>query len=62
MNVLEETLWRRILKKLPPDEFARALGLVSTVFGAGKDALARRYVSLASKAKAPSLDLQKLFK
>jgi hypothetical protein len=31
------------------------------VLGAGKDALARAYVSLASKSKAPTLDLQSLF-
>lgn len=36
---------------LDPDQFARALGLVSTVLGAGKDALAREYVSLATSAR-----------
>ena len=34
---------------------------IGTVLGAGKDALARRYVSLASGARAPSLDLAALF-
>jgi hypothetical protein len=60
-NVLEEAIWRRILRGLPPVEYGEALGLVSTVLGAGKDALARMYVSLASKSKAPSLQLQHLF-
>jgi hypothetical protein len=60
-NVLEEAIWMRIIKELPPAEYAEALGLVSTVLGAGKDALARAYVSLASKSKAPTLDLQSLF-
>lgn len=60
-NVLEESIWARIIKELPPSEFGEALGLVSTVLGAGKDTLARRYVSLASKTKAPSLNLQSLF-
>lgn len=60
-NVLEEVLWQRILASLPADQFAEGLGLVSTVLGAGKDALARKYVTLASKSRAPSLDLQKLF-
>ena len=60
-NVLEETLWQKLLKALPADQYAEALGLVSTVLGAGKDALARKYVTLASKSRAPSLDLQKLF-
>lgn len=60
-NVLEEVLWQKILASLPAERYAEALGLVSTVLGAGKDALARKYVTLASKSKAPSLDLQKLF-
>jgi len=60
-NVLEEAMWNRILKELPPADYAEALGLISTVLGTGKDTLARRYVSLASKTKAPSLNLQSLF-
>ena len=60
-NVLEEAIWGKILKEFPPDALAEALGLVSTVLGVGKDTLARRYVSLASKTKAPSLNLQSLF-
>jgi hypothetical protein len=31
------------------------------VLGTGKDTLARIYVALASKAKAPTLDLRRLF-
>jgi hypothetical protein len=60
-NVLEEIVWSRIMKELPPAEYAEALGLVSTVLGAGKDALARRYVSLASKAHVQTLNLHSLF-
>lgn len=60
-NVLEEVLWQRILKELSPEQYAQALGLVSTVLGAGKDTLARQYVTLASKSKSPSLNLQALF-
>lgn len=60
-NVLEEAIWVRIFKSCPPDELANALGLVSTVLGAGKDTLAGKYVSLATKTKAPSLNLQSLF-
>ena len=60
-NVLEETIWVRILKNLPPGDLGEGLGLISTVLGAGKDALARTYVSLASKTKTPSLNLQSLF-
>ncbi len=60
-NVLEEAIWLRVLRDLPPGEMGEALGLVSTVLGAGKDALARTYVSLASKTKTPSLNLESLF-
>lgn len=60
-NALEEAIWIRILKDMSPNELAEALGLISTVLGAGKDALARTYVSLASKTKSPSLNLQSLF-
>lgn len=60
-NVLEEIIWQRILHELPPADYARALGLVSTVLGMGKDTLARVYVSLASKSRTPTLDLRSLF-
>jgi hypothetical protein len=60
-NVLEEAVWVRVLRELPPTEYAEALGLVSTILGVGKDTLARRYVSLATKTKARSLNLQSLF-
>jgi len=61
-NVLEEAIWRRVLEELPPAELAQALGTISTVLGMGKDALARAYVSLASRREAPSLDLRAVFK
>ena len=44
--MLSETL------TVPPGELAEALGLVGTVLGAAKDALARAYVSLASQTGA----------
>jgi hypothetical protein len=62
VNVLEETIWKRVAEHLPPDQLAEALGLVSTVLGAAKDALARSYVSLAGQSKAPSLNLSAIFK
>jgi hypothetical protein len=61
INVLEEAIWNHIVAAMPADELAQALGLVSTVLGAAKDALAQAYVSLASQKKAPSLDLSALF-
>jgi hypothetical protein len=60
-NVLEEVIWMKILKEFPPVEYAEALGLVSTVLGTGKDTLARKYVTLASKARTPTLNLKSLF-
>jgi len=60
-NALEEVIWRRVVQDFPPSEYAQALGLVGTVLGSGKDALARRYVTLASKSRAPSFDLRSLF-
>ena len=61
LNVLEEIIWRRIVRELPPAQYAEALGLVATVLAEGKRAVARRYVALASKARVPSLDLRSLF-
>jgi hypothetical protein len=61
-NVLEEAIWKRVLEELPPEELAGALGVISTILGMGKDALARSYVSLASSKEAPSLDLRAVFK
>lgn len=60
-NVLEEILWRRLVKQVPSTELAEATGLLTTALGAGKDALARTYVSLASKQHVSSLDLSALF-
>jgi hypothetical protein len=60
-NALEEATWSRVLSNLEASDFADAIGLISTVLGAGKDALAREYVSLAAERHIPSLDLRALF-
>jgi len=60
-NVVEEAMWRRAVVGVPADELAEAVGLLTTILGAGKDALARRYVSLASQRHVPTLDLSALF-
>jgi hypothetical protein len=60
-NVTEEAMWRRVVDGVPPLGLAEAVGLLSTILGAGKDALARQYVSLASQRHVPSLDLRALF-
>lgn len=61
-NVLEESIWARAVATLEPGQLAETLGLVSTALGCGKDALARKYVSLATRTHAPSLDLRALFR
>ena len=61
-NVLEEAIWQVVISKLPPAELAEATGLVGTVVGAGKDTLARTWVSLAAQRHVSSLDLSALFK
>ena len=60
-NALEGAIWTRVFAALEPGQYAEALGLVTTILGAGKDALAREYVSLATDTHAPSLDLRALF-
>ncbi len=62
INVLEEAVWRRIVKEVPPDGLAEALGLVSTVLGVCKDTMASSYVALATKRHAASLDMSALFR
>jgi len=61
-NVLEEALWKSIIKEIDSSEMAESLGLISTVLGTGKESLALAYVTLASKQKAKSLNLAQLFK
>lgn len=60
-NVLEEAIWRVVIAQLPTEELAEATGLVGTVIGAGKDTLARTWVSLAARRHVSSLDLSALF-
>lgn len=61
-NVLEEAVWSRVVDGTPPRHLADAIGMVATVLGTGKDALARTYVSLAAHQHVPSLDLTALFR
>ena len=60
-NALEEELWNRVTKNIEPESLGEALGLVSTVLGAGKEELALSYVTLASKTRTPTLNLTELF-
>ena len=60
-NALEEELWTRITKQSAPEKLGEALGLISTVLGAGKEELALTYVTLASKTRTQTLNLTELF-
>ena len=60
-NSLEGAMWRRVVSTEPPGHLAEAIGLLSTVLGYGKDAVARKYLSLACQRHVPSLDLSALF-
>ena len=60
-NSLEDAMWRCVVAAEAPEDLAEAVGLLSTVLGYGKDAVARRYLTLASKRHVPSLDLSALF-
>lgn len=60
-NSLEDAMWRRVVAKAAPEALAEAVGLLSTVLGYGKDAVARKYLSLACQRHVPSLDLSALF-
>ena len=61
-NSLEREMWRRVAADVQPERLEEAIGLLSTVLGAGKDVLGRTYVSLAVKRHVPSLDLSALFR
>jgi hypothetical protein len=61
INSLEASIWNKIFKLTKPEKLAESLGVVSTILGAAKDNLARTYVSLATKTKVPTLNLQSLF-
>ena len=61
-NVLEEAIWAQVVATVPADHLAEALGLVGTVLGAGRDALASTYVSQATQQHVASLDLSALFR
>jgi len=60
-NALEEELWNKATKNLKPENLGEALGLISTVLGAGKEELALSYVALASKTRTQTLNLTELF-
>jgi methylmalonyl-CoA decarboxylase len=50
-NVLTEALWRHLASTLAGEQAVQALGLLSAIVNAGKDAMARIYVALASRGR-----------
>lgn len=60
-NVLEEVVWSAVFDTLEPHQYAATLGPVTATLGTGKDAMAARYVLLATRAHAPAVDLEALF-
>jgi hypothetical protein len=59
-NVLEESAWAFVFADLDPSDHAEVLSFVSGVLGAAKDALARRYVELATQTRVPAIDVAAL--
>lgn len=61
-NILEEIIWENITDEIESLDYPEAFGLASTVLGAGKEAMAGQYISLASKRKdIQSLNLNDFF-
>ncbi len=52
-NVLQQVLWSHLASTFAGDQRIEALRLVNAILGAGKDALARTYVALASRGASP---------
>ena len=52
-SVLEEVLWRHVVDALAVNQRIEAQRLVSTILGAGSDAVARTYVVLAGQSGSP---------
>lgn len=61
-NVLEEAVWKKVVNSFHPPDLGSALGMVSTVLGAGKETLACSFISLTSTGKNCSMDVSEMFK
>jgi hypothetical protein len=60
-NALEQAMWRQIIAAEDGAELLTSVGMLSSILGAGKDALARVYVNLASYRHAPHVDVAALY-
>ena len=49
LTVLAEVLWHQLADALAGEQMVQALGLLTAITGAGKDAIARTYVALATR-------------
>lgn len=59
-SALEEAVWAHVLSDRSPERAAVVLPAVGAMLGAAKDELARTYVTLATGAHAPAVDLAAL--
>jgi hypothetical protein len=60
-NALEQAMWRRVVQLENSSELLVSVALLSSILGAGKDALARVYVHLASHRHAPHVNVEALY-
>lgn len=61
-SALEEAIWTRASARLPLDEQAWGLALVTTALAHAKEALGRAYLAAAPSGHAPSVDLTPVFR
>ncbi|MEW5985084.1 MAG: hypothetical protein AB1791_00455 [Chloroflexota bacterium] len=60
-NVLEASIWQHVVASVPAAELPEAISQVNATLNAGKDALARAYVTLARQNRTPCLNIPLLF-
>ena len=60
--VLEVAVIKKIINGLKRSEIEEAVGMIIPIINFGKDALSQKYLSLASRMKAPSYEVSTLFK
>lgn len=61
-SALEEAIWSRASERLPLEEQAWGLALVTTALAHAKEALGRAYLAAAPSGHAPSVDLTPVFR
>lgn len=60
-NALESTLWRWVEQRIPAPEQLATLELISSILGAGKEALATNFVAMVRSSVAQRIDTMALF-